>query len=147
VTDKAGMQARLVEEREVQAWISFLIVGAIVAYTGLAVVNTLVMSTISRAREFALLRLTGATRSQVMRMMRWESLMVVTMAIVVGAAVAAETLIPFSVMLSGSAVPVVPPLIALGIVGGVALLALLATEVPTRLVLRQRPVDAIGIRE
>jgi putative ABC transport system permease protein len=147
VTDKAGMQARLVEEREVQAWISFLIVGAIVAYTGLAVVNTLVMSTISRAREFALLRLTGATRSQVMRMMRWESLLVVTMAIVVGAAVAAETLIPFSVMLSGSAVPVVPPLIAIGIVGGVTLLALLATEVPTRLVLRQRPVDAIGIRE
>ncbi|KAA6213464.1 FtsX-like permease family protein [Streptomyces albofaciens JCM 4342] len=116
-------------------------------YIAVAVANTLVMTTLSRVREFALLRLVGATPDQVMRMMRTETLMVVLIAVVVGTVVPLLPLVTVSVGLTSSPVPYIPPLLYLGIVAATAALAAAAVLLPTRLALRSRPADAIGMRE
>ncbi|MFJ6137254.1 ABC transporter permease [Kitasatospora sp. NPDC092286] len=116
-------------------------------YIAVAVANTLVMTTLSRTREFALLRLVGATPDQVMRMMRTETLMVILIAVVVGSAVPVLPLMTVSLGLTGSLVPHIPPLLYLAIVAATAALAAAAVLVPTGLALRARPVEAIGLRE
>jgi putative ABC transport system permease protein len=138
ITDKAAVYAYAVEQADKQSWINYLMAAAVLAYAAIASVNTIAMATARRTREFALLRLTGATRRQVMRMMRWESLMVAATATVLGTVMAAETLIPLSIALTGSPAPFTPALVCFAIVGGATLLALLAVEVPTRLALRRR---------
>ncbi|MEY9906872.1 ABC-type antimicrobial peptide transport system permease subunit [Catenulispora sp. MAP12-49] len=116
-------------------------------YIAVAVANTLVMTTLSRSREFALLRLVGATPKQVMRMMRTETLMVVLIAVVVGTAVPLLPLATVSLGLTGSPTPYVPPLLYFAIVAAASALAVSAILVPIRLALRARPIDAIGMRE
>src|SRR4030095_5751619 len=69
VADRSALTATHGEQQQTQAWVNYLLVGMIVAYTAIAVVNTLVLATARRRREFALLQLTGSTRGQVLRMM------------------------------------------------------------------------------
>lgn len=105
------------------------------------------MATAARGREFALLRLVGSGRRQVVRMMRIESLIVIGVASVVGTLAAIPPLIGFSIGMTESWIPAVPLVIFAGIVAVAATLGLLAISVPTRFALRARPVDAIGIRD
>jgi len=59
----------------------YLLISIVVAFTGVAIVNTLVMATAERIREFALLRLAGTTRAQVVHMVSWETAIVVVMGV------------------------------------------------------------------
>ncbi|MEV0404458.1 FtsX-like permease family protein [Actinoallomurus sp. NPDC050550] len=139
----AVTQARAAANAEV----NYVAMGLIIAFTGIAVVNTLAMATADRTREFALLRIVGTTRRQVMRMLRWETLVVVSTAVVLGTAVALVTLAAFAAGMVGSAAPYVPPATFLGVIGTAAVLALIATVLPARLALAARPADVIGSRE
>ncbi|MCP2258972.1 putative ABC transport system permease protein [Streptoalloteichus tenebrarius] len=147
LVDAVTTQTEQVRALRQSAWLNLLLVAMIIAYTAVAVVTTLAMATSDRAREFALLRLVGTTRSQVLRMVRWEGLLVVVASVGLGALVAAATLVPFSLSLAGSALPALPPLAYLLIPGGAAALALLGTLFPARLALRTHPADAIGTKE
>ncbi|TDB84063.1 FtsX-like permease family protein [Actinomadura sp. KC216] len=118
----------------------------IIAFTAIAVVNTLAMSTSDRAREFALLRLVGTTRRQVLRMLGWETPAIVAVAAVLGTAIALATLTAFSAGMTGGA-PHVPPLGHLGVLAWGALLAAVATVLPARLAMAARPADTINTRE
>ena len=90
---------------DANVWIAFALLGMVIVFAAFAVVNTLTLATADRSREFALLRLVGATRSQVLRMMRWESLTVIALGITLGTGVALMTLVPFSQAVAGSTVP------------------------------------------
>ncbi|KWT59698.1 hypothetical protein ADL21_22760 [Streptomyces albus subsp. albus] len=116
-------------------------------YIAVSVANTLVMTTLSRTREFALLRLVGATPDQVMRMMRTETLIITLIAVVVGTVTPLLPLITVSLGLTSSPVPYIQPLLYLGIVAATAALAAAAVLLPTKLALRSRPAEAIGARE
>ncbi|MFF4367871.1 FtsX-like permease family protein [Streptomyces sp. NPDC001594] len=115
--------------------------GLVLAFTAIAVVNTLAMSTAERFREFALLRLAGAQRRQVLRMLRAEAVAVLLLGVALGSGIAAAVLTAFSVGMTGSAAPVVLPVVCAGVVGAAALLALPSVALPGRLALRLRPVD------
>ena len=80
-------------------------------------------------------------------MARWEAGLIVAIGLGGGLAIAATALLPLSHALTGGLRPFVPlrPLVA--ILGGSALLALLALALPTRRALRARPVEAMGLRE
>jgi putative ABC transport system permease protein len=80
-------------------------------------------------------------------MTRWEAVIAVTTGIVAGIAISLATLIPFSIALTGSALPYVPLDQAAAIVGVTAVLGFAAAQLPTRLTLRRRPVEAIGLRD
>ncbi|GAA0371109.1 ABC transporter permease [Actinoallomurus spadix] len=140
-------QATLSKDRAAAgAEVNYVAMGLIIAFTAIAVVNTLAMATADRARELALLRLVGTTRRQVMRMLRWETLAVVATAVVLGTAVTLITLTALATGMIGSAAPYVPPVPYLAVIGGAAALAVLATVLPARLALATRPADLIGSR-
>ncbi|MGV2918390.1 FtsX-like permease family protein [Streptomyces alfalfae] len=136
-----------VAEQRAMAWVNYVVVGVIIAYTALTVVNTQAMNTASRRREFALLRLTGSSRSQVRRMVRWESLTVAAVGGVLGALLSVPPLALVALALTGGPAPTMPVLGWLAIVGSTALLAVAGAMLPTRLMLRARPVDAVGRKE
>jgi putative ABC transport system permease protein len=105
------------------------------------------MATAARGREFALLRLIGTGRAQVVRMMRIESLIIVGVATVIGTLAAIPPLVGISLGLTESPIPSVSAGVYAAIIGVTVALGLLAIGVPTRVALRAHPVDAIGIRE
>ncbi|MGP4093773.1 FtsX-like permease family protein [Nonomuraea sp. KM90] len=124
--------------------VTFVALGLIIAFTAIAVVNTLAMATSGRTRELAVLRLAGTTRRQVLRMLRLETLCAVLTAAVAGTAIALVTLAAFGAGMTGSATPYVPPVAYGLVIVAAAGLALLSTSLPARLALRVRPADAVS---
>ncbi|MEU5127384.1 ABC transporter permease [Streptomyces mobaraensis] len=124
------------------ATINYLVVGMIVGYTVISVVNTLVSATGRRRREFGLQRLTGFTRRQVMTMMAAESVLTAVTGIVLGSVAAAITLFPYSVAKLDRVVPSVPVWIYWAVVAGAAVVTFAATLLPTWRATRFRPVEA-----
>ncbi|MEU5692007.1 FtsX-like permease family protein [Actinosynnema sp. NPDC020468] len=147
VADGASLAAPDDPVRQSQFWLNLVAVGVILGYVAISVANTLVMSTAQRGREFALLRLIGATRRQVVRMMRIEAVVTVGIAILLGSLLAALPLAMLGIGFIGSPVLAGPLAVYLGVVGGAALLGFLSLGVATRVSLRARPIDAIGLRE
>ncbi len=147
VRDRASLTTASDTERETNRWLGPLFVAIIFAFTSIAVVNTLAMIALRRGRELALLRLTGATTRQVRSMARWEAVLVIAIGLGLGLAIAAAALLPLSRALTGSLRPFVPLDQLAAILGGSALLALLALTLPTRRVLRTPPVAGIGLGE
>ncbi|MFF1462724.1 FtsX-like permease family protein [Streptomyces sp. NPDC058330] len=83
-------------------------VGVIGGFALLAVVSTLTLITVGRRRELRLLRLVGAGRGQLTRMLVLETALVAFAGLAIGTLVAAIPLTAFSVALAGSAPYMVP---------------------------------------
>jgi predicted lysophospholipase L1 biosynthesis ABC-type transport system permease subunit len=105
------------------------------------------METASRRREFALLRLTGSSRSQVRGTVRRESFTVAAVGGVLGTLLSGPPLALVALALAGEPWPTVPVPGWLAIVGSTARLAVAGAMLPTRLMLRAGPVDAIETKE
>lgn len=127
-----------------------LILGIALLYTGIALANTLVMATSDRVGDLAVLRLTGATRPQVLRLVAAEALVVVAVGSLLGAAVAGLNLLGVRGALALLSVrsPLVVPWGSVGaMVAASAVLAVVAAVVPALTALRTRPVELAGTRE
>ncbi|MFI1015895.1 FtsX-like permease family protein [Streptomyces sp. NPDC020965] len=147
VLDRGQMASVATDQHQSNAAVNFVAMGLIIAFTAIAATNTLVMSTAGRTREFALLRLVGTTRRQVLRMLRLESLAAVLLAVILGTVVAVATLTAFALGMTGRAAPYMPVLTYAGIVAVTAVLALVTTVVSARVSLRGSPADGIGAGE
>ncbi|MBL1085102.1 ABC transporter permease [Streptomyces actinomycinicus] len=135
------------DRQQTNAEVNYLAMGLVLAFTAIAVVNTLAMSVAERVREFALLRLAGATRRQVLRMLRTEVLSVLLIATTLGSGIALAVLTAFSVGMTGGAAPEVVPLLYVAVVAVAGLLALVAGAVPGRVALRVRAVTVATSKE
>ncbi|WP_245697584.1 ABC transporter permease, partial [Streptomyces phaeochromogenes] len=135
------------ERLQANAEVNYFAMGLVLAFTAIAVVNTLAMSVSERVREFALLRLAGATRRQVLRMLRTEALSVLLLATTLGSGIALAVLTAFSIGMTGSAAPAVTPLVYVTVVAAAGLLALVGTALPGRVALKARPVTVATARE
>ncbi|MFF3644664.1 FtsX-like permease family protein [Streptomyces sp. NPDC002564] len=135
------------EHAQADAEVNLLAMGLVLAFTAIAVVNTLAMSVSERVREFAMLRLAGATRRQILRMLRTEALSVVLIGTALGSGVALAVLTAFSLGMTGSAAPTVVPLVYVSVVAVAGLLALVATALPGRAALRPLPVTVATAKE
>ncbi|NGN63281.1 ABC transporter permease [Streptomyces sp. A7024] len=136
VTDASGYATEQSLDAKTNAWANYTMAGVLGGFAAIAAVNTLVMTVLDRRRELGTLRLVGTTRRQVMQMLRWEGLLVSTVGIVLGSAIAAATLIPMMRGLTGEG-PYVPPLIYGSFVAAAGGLALLAVTLPAREALRR----------
>ncbi|MFJ3658979.1 FtsX-like permease family protein [Streptomyces sp. NPDC090119] len=99
-------------------------------FAAVSTLNTLVAATAERLREFALLRLVGATRPQLLRMLTVEAVLTTVVGVLLGATVAGAASAAFSVAVTGSPMPSVPAIACWYVVAGAALLtvpAILAT--------------------
>ncbi|MFF2850952.1 ABC transporter permease [Streptomyces sp. NPDC058001] len=130
-----------------QSWTNLIANAVLLLYVLIAVVNTLVMATTGRGREFAMLRLIGTSTRQTRRMMSMESGVVIVTAVVVGVLIALPPAVGASLATTGRAVPHVEPLVWAGVAVFVAVLGRLSISVPTRAALRARPVDAVSTGE
>ncbi|MCZ2830982.1 ABC transporter permease [Modestobacter sp. VKM Ac-2986] len=128
------------------SWLDVVFAAGLAGFAAIAAANTLVMITLARRREVGLLGMVGATRRQVLRTARLEALVVAGAAIGLGSLIAWGTLLP-SVHGATGAGPYVPPALAAGVLGGVVVLALVCTGVPTRVVLHGARAGAVGTRE
>jgi putative ABC transport system permease protein len=147
VLDRAGFHAAQTQQQALNTWVNLLMAGVLLGYIAVSAANSLVMGTSQRARELALLRLVGTTRRQVLQMMRWEGVIVVAAATVIGVGIAGLTLSALSVGLTGTPMPYLPPLAGAALLAGVAALGMTAILVPTRLALRANPAQAIAVPE
>lgn len=119
-------------------------------YTGIALANTQVMATSDRVRDFAVLRLAGATGAQVLRLAGAEALAVVAVGALLGGVVAALNLLGVRGALGLLDVrsPVVVPWDVIGLVVMVSgVLAVVFAVLPASLALRTRSVELAGARE
>ncbi|MEJ8641954.1 FtsX-like permease family protein [Streptomyces sp. MS1.HAVA.3] len=123
---------------------NYLVVVVVIGFGALAVVNSLVTSTVRRTREFGLQRLAGSTHKQVLRMVGMEAGVIAFAGLLLGTVGAVVGLLPFLISRFDLVVPRGSIGVYLGIVGFVALLTFTATIVPTRRALRIRAVEAAG---
>ncbi|MFB6699921.1 MULTISPECIES: FtsX-like permease family protein [Streptomyces] len=128
----------------------WMILGIALVYTGIALANTLMMATSDRVRDLASLRLTGATKGQVLRLVGAEALVVVAVGAVLGAVIAGVNLLGVWSALGLLDVwsdVVVPWGTVAAVIGASALLATVASVLPASFALRVRPVELAGMRE
>ncbi|WP_411087702.1 FtsX-like permease family protein [Streptomyces sp. 061-3] len=135
------------DRQQENAEVNYLAMGLILAFTAIAVVNTLAMSVSERIKEFTMLRLAGATRRQVLRMLRIEALSVLLIAAVLGTGIALAVLTAFSIGMTGSAAPTVMPVVYTTVVGAAALLVLVASALPGRVALKAGPVEVAAAKQ
>ncbi|CAL9514189.1 hypothetical protein SUDANB105_03673 [Streptomyces sp. enrichment culture] len=123
----------------------FLVLGIALLYTGISLVNTMVMATSDRVRELAALRLAGATRAQTLRVVAAEALTVVALGGALGLLVAVLNLLGMRAALALLEVPAgirIPWPVLGTVLAGCAVLAVIASVVPAALALRRTPVHA-----
>ncbi|GAA1824904.1 FtsX-like permease family protein [Actinomadura chokoriensis] len=105
--DAAGTAASSVTSAT-DVWLRQAELALLVCFAAVSTVNTLVAVTAERRREFALLRLVGATRPQLMRMLTAEAALTTAVGVLLGAAVAGAASAAFSTAVSGSPMPSLP---------------------------------------
>ncbi|MCM0673630.1 ABC transporter permease [Micromonospora phytophila] len=124
------------------AWELMVVIS--LGFTAIAVVNTFAIATAARRREYADLRLAGATTGQVRRLASREAAITVAVGLILGMAVTAIVVGAFSTAQDGTFRLIVDPGTYLGMLGGVAALGLLAGALPTRLVLGRRSLPLVA---
>ncbi|MFB8351341.1 ABC transporter permease [Streptomyces niveus] len=123
---------------------NYTVVAMIVGYAAITVVNTLVVVTRKRRREIGLSRLTGATRAQVFGMLSVEGALISVVAVVLGTAAAATTIVPYAMVKNDSFLPSGSIGIYLAVVGGSLLLIFGGTLFPSWRGMRTPPVETVA---
>lgn len=127
----------------VQTIINTLMVAITVAYAAIAVINTLSVTILARRRELALLRLTGSTRRQVLRVLGSETAVLATTGTVLGLVVALAAVAPTALAVGGSLITGGALGIVVGTLAVVALLVLPVTGAIGRRATVDRPVEDV----
>ncbi|MFB6808654.1 FtsX-like permease family protein [Streptomyces sp. NPDC056387] len=123
-------------DREVNAWANTTMAAVLGGFAAVTAANTLVMTVLDRRRELRMLRLVGSTRRQVLRMLRWEALLIGGAGVGLGSAIALATLFPLTKAVTG-APPHIPPLLYASFAAAALALGLAATALPARWTLRR----------
>jgi putative ABC transport system permease protein len=146
-TGRDALTAVRADQDDTQASMAYLVLGVVVGYATIALINTQVLATTERRREFKLQRLVGATRRQVMQMMTIEAVLISLAGIILGGLVALLTLVPLSVSVLSSVIPGGSPWILVTVVTAAFGLTVATTLVSAAAVLRGRPGDMADVRQ
>jgi putative ABC transport system permease protein len=128
---------------DVEGWINYLLAALAIAYAAIASINTLVVSVLSRRREFAVQRLAGATQRQVTRMLVVESGIVAVASLVLGCVIAGLSVVSMAFAV-GSVIPSGPVWVLLAVVLATFLIVWPATVIAARNAMRQRPMQDLA---
>ncbi|TQJ19984.1 putative ABC transport system permease protein [Micromonospora sp. A202] len=124
------------------AWELMVVIS--LGFTAIAVVNTFAIATAARRREFADLRLAGATTGQLHRLAGREAMITVSAGLTLGIVVTAIVVGAFSTAQDGTLRVFVDAGTYAGMLGAVAVLGLVAGAVPARVLLRRRSLPALS---
>ncbi|WP_405674453.1 ABC transporter permease [Streptomyces sp. NBC_01511] len=141
--DASGI-TRSVDDKSLET-LNFVIVGIIVAFACVMLINTLYAATTYRSREFGQQRLAGATPGQVLGMVAVESVVLTVTGVFFGTVAALAGTTAFSVVRVDAVLPGQGPGIWLAIVG-IGAAATIVTSVGTACrVLRTPAVEAVEL--
>jgi len=144
VTGRAAANAESAQAAAQNSFANNLILGVLAALSAVALINTLVVTTVERRRVLRLLGRVGATRRQIAAMFGWHVVFVACTGLVAGAAAGAVTLLTVTRAITGSWAPFIPLTPALALVAVVAAIATGAVMIPFRLMSRREPTLASG---
>jgi putative ABC transport system permease protein len=140
VLDRADHTTAQSVDRDLNAWANTVMAAVLGGFAAVAAVNTLVMTVLDRRGELGTLRLLGSTRRQVLRMVRWEALLVAVAGIALGTAIALATLVPMMRGLTGQG-PYIPPLVYGSFAAAILVLGTAAATLPARAALRGETLE------
>ena len=141
-TAAAGV-AKSTEQKNIET-LNYVVVGMIVLFAAIMLVNTLIAATTHRGREFGQQRLAGSTPRQVFAMVTSEAIVLAVTGVLFGSIASLVTVVSYGIARTGSAVPDASIATYLGIVA-VAVTVTLATSLgTTRRVLRIPAVEAVA---
>ncbi|MEU9842175.1 FtsX-like permease family protein [Actinomadura sp. NPDC048032] len=107
-TENAAMEAaglaKTAEQKSIET-LNFVVIGMVVLFTAIMLVNTLVAATAHRRREFGQTRLAGATPRQVLASVALESAVLTVTGAACGTVASVFTIVPFGLARRDSAVP------------------------------------------
>jgi putative ABC transport system permease protein len=125
--------------------LNFTVVGIIVAFVCVMLVNSLYAATTYRAREFGQQRLAGATPGQVLGVVGAEGLVLTVTGVFFGTVAALAGIVPFTVVRSDAVLPGQFFGIWLAVVAIAAAVTMGTSLATTRRVLRTPAVEAVGL--
>ncbi len=141
-TAAAGL-ARSADQKSIET-LNLVVVGMIALFTAIMLINTLVAATAYRKREFAQLRLTGATPPQVLGLVSVEGIVLAGTGVVFGTIASIVTVVLYSIARTHKILPYTTIGIYLGVVAVAAALTLAATIGAARHALRAPAVEAVA---
>ena len=147
-TTRAWLQAQSDDFRRFNNRALVVMLGPTGAYAGIAIVNTLLVGSLRRRREFVTGRLLGATPRQIRRMIVWESSLVSLAALTLGGGITATValLARRAMMADVDVVTTTVPWFTLaGIVITCVVLAVAAALIPASKVLRDAQPAAAAV--
>jgi putative ABC transport system permease protein len=144
VTSRSVANAQFAQAAGQNSFANDLILGVIGALSAVALVNTLVITTIERRRVLRLLGRVGATRGQVAAVFGWQAVFVAGTGLVAGAAAGAVTLLTVTRAVTGNWTPFIPVASAVGLIAVVAALTAGAVMIPFAVMSRREPTLASG---
>ncbi|MFA1545642.1 FtsX-like permease family protein [Actinomadura chokoriensis] len=107
-TENAAMDAaglvKTTEQKSIET-LNFVVIGMVVLFTAIMLVNTLIAATAHRRREFGQTRLAGATPGQVLGAVAVESAVLTVTGVLVGTVASVFTIVPFGLARRDSLVP------------------------------------------
>jgi putative ABC transport system permease protein len=125
------------------ATVNYVIVGMVTLFAAVMLVNLLVAVIADRRREFAQLRLAGATRRQALGLVGAESGLLLSVGVLFGTISGLLTVIPFSLKTTHRLIPHAPIGIYLGVLAAVVALTLAASLLAARRATRLDPVTVL----
>jgi putative ABC transport system permease protein len=144
VSSRAAANAQSAQAAAQDSFANDLVLGILAALSAIALVNTLVVSTLARRRGLQLLGRVGATRGQVAAIFGWHAAFVAGTGIVAGAAAGAVTLIAVTRAATGSWTPYIPLTQGIALVAVVAALTIAAVMIPLAVISRRESTLAPG---
>ncbi|WP_432196221.1 FtsX-like permease family protein [Streptomyces sp. bgisy027] len=136
--------AKSVDDKTLET-LNFTVVGIIVVFVCVMLVNSLYAATSYRSREFGQQRLAGATPGQVLGTVGVEGLILTVTGVVFGALAALAGIVPFTVVRSDEVLPGEVYGIGLAVVGVAAAVTLGTGLVTARRMLRTPAVGAVAV--
>ena len=144
VTSRSVANAQSAQAAAQNSFANNLILGVLAVLSAVALLNTLVVTTVERRRVLRLLGRVGATRSQVAAVFGWQAVFVAGTGLVAGAAAGTFTLLTVTRAITGSWTPFIPLAPAVGLVAVVAALTAGAIMIPFGAMSRREPTLASG---
>ncbi|TLS42058.1 ABC transporter permease [Streptomyces montanus] len=141
---KASGLAKSVEDKNLET-LNLTVVGIIVVFSLIMLINSLYAATTYRGREFGRQRLAGATPGQVLGMVGVESLVVTATGVFFGTAAGLAGILPFTMVRTDGVLPGQGLGIWLGIVAAATAATFVTSLVTTRRTLRTPAVGAVAL--
>ncbi|WP_067458275.1 FtsX-like permease family protein [Actinomadura macra] len=140
-TDAAGL-SKTAEQKSIET-LNLVVIGMVVLFTAIMLVNTLVAATAHRRREFGQTRLAGATPGQVLGTVALESVVLTVTGVVCGTVASVFTIVPFGIARMDSPTPDGSVWTYLSVVALAAVLTGATAYGSTRRALRAPAVEAV----